>query len=168
MSFWTPAENPGTRPPRSWAFDCGCALLAALASFLTFSFAQTAHPAHLPLAIGLAVAVLTVLVLSLRRVWPGPVFGVVVVLAAVLAQWPVRGTLLPVALAIALYTVAATLSRRAAVVAAALAVAAEAPAAGQGGWRDGWLALIYELTAIAAVLIAGGGLIAAKDMVWKR
>ena len=155
MSFWTPAENPGTRPPRSWAFDCGCALLAALASFLTFSFAQTAHPAHLPLAIGLAVAVLTVLVLSLRRVWPGPVFGVVVVLAAVLAQWPVRGTLLPVALAIALYTVAATLSRRAAVVAAALAVAAEAPAAGQGGWRDGWLALIYELTAIAAVLIAG-------------
>ena len=32
MSFWTPVENPGTRPPRSWAFDIGCALLAALAS----------------------------------------------------------------------------------------------------------------------------------------
>jgi len=30
MSFWTPIENPGTRPPRSWAFDIGCALLAAV------------------------------------------------------------------------------------------------------------------------------------------
>jgi hypothetical protein len=155
MSFWTPAENPGTRPPRSWVFDIGCGLLAAAASFATFSFAQTAHPAHLPLAVGLAVAVLTLLALALRRVWPGPVFGAVVLTAAVLAQWPVRGTLLPVALAIALYTVAATLSRRAAFVAAALAVAAEAPAAGQGGWRDSWLALIYELIATAAVLIAG-------------
>jgi signal transduction histidine kinase len=108
-----------------------------------------------PLAAGLAVAVLTVLVLSLRRVWPGPVFGVVVLMAAVVAQWPVRGTLLPVALAIALYTVAATLNRGTAFVAAALAVAAEVPAAGQGGWHDSWLALIYELIATAAVLIAG-------------
>jgi signal transduction histidine kinase len=155
MSFWTPVENPGTRPPRSWAFDVGCALLAAVASFLTFSFAQTAHPASIPLAAGVAVAVLTVVVLSLRRVWPGPVFCVVVLMAAVLAQWPVRGTLLPVALAIALYTVAATLTRRVALVAAALVVAAEVPAAGQGGWHDSWLALIYELTATAAVLIAG-------------
>jgi signal transduction histidine kinase len=155
MSFWTPVENPGTRPPRSWAFDIGCALLAAVASFLTFSFAQTAHPAHPPLAASLAVAVLTVPVLSLRRVWPGPVFGAVVLTAAVLAQWPVRGTLFPVALAIALYTVAATLSRRAAFVAAALALAAEVPAAGQGGWHDSWLAVLYELTATAAVLITG-------------
>ena len=30
MSFWTPVENPGTRPPRSWVFDIGCALLATL------------------------------------------------------------------------------------------------------------------------------------------
>ncbi len=39
--------------------------------------------------------------------------------------------------------------------AAALAVAAEVPAAGQGGWHDSWLALIYELIATAAVLITG-------------
>ena len=26
MSFWTPVENPGTRPLRSWAFDIGSAL----------------------------------------------------------------------------------------------------------------------------------------------
>ena len=76
-------------------------------------------------------------------------------MAAVLAQWPVRGALFPVALAIALYTVAATMSRTTALVAAALAVAAEVPAAGQGGWHDGWLAVIYEVIAIAAVLVAG-------------
>ena len=155
MSFWTPVENPGTRPPRSWVFDVGCALLAALGSFGSFSFAQAAHPALPPLAVSLVVAVLTALVLPLRRVWPGPVFAVMVLMAAVLAQWPVRGQLVPVALAIALYTVAATMSRATALVAAALAVAVEVPAAGQGGWHDSWLAVIYEVIAIAAVLVAG-------------
>jgi signal transduction histidine kinase len=155
MSVWTRVENPGTRSLRSWAFDIGCALFAAVASFGTFSFAQGAHPAHPPLAVSLVVAVLTALVLSLRRIWPGPVFGVTVVMAAVLAQWPVRGALFPVALAISLYTVAATMSRAIALVAAVLAVAAEFPATGQGGWHDSWLALIYEVIATAAVLIAG-------------
>jgi signal transduction histidine kinase len=155
MSFWTPVENPGTRPPRSWAFDIGCALLAAVASLGLFSFGQAAHPAHPALAVSLAVAVLTTLVLALRRVWPGPVFGFTVLMAAVLAQWPARGELYPVALAIALYTVAATLSRPAALVAAALALAAEISAAGQGGWSDSWLPVIFEVIVIAAVLIAG-------------
>ena len=155
MSFWTPVESLGTRPRRSWVFDIGCALFAALASFGTFSFAQTAHPAHPPLAVSLVVAVLTALVLSLRRVWPGPVFGATVLMAAVLAQWPVRGALFPVALAIALYTVAATMSRAAALVAAVLAVAAEISATGQGGWHNSWLAAIYVIIAIAGVLVAG-------------
>jgi signal transduction histidine kinase len=155
MSFWTPVENPGTRPPRSWAFDIGCALLAAVASLALFSFGQTAHPAHPALTVSLVVAVLTTLVLSLRRVWPGPVFGFIVLMTAVLAQWPVRGELYPVALAIALYTVAATMSRSAALVAAALALAAELSAAGQGGWSDSWLPVIFEVIVIAAVVIAG-------------
>jgi signal transduction histidine kinase len=156
MSFLTPAESLGARPPRSWAFDIGCALFAAAASFGTFSFAQAAHPAaHPPLAVSLFVAALTILVLPLRRVWPGPVLALMAVMAAVLVQWPVRGELMPVALAIALYTVAATMSRSAALVAAGLAVAAEAPAAGQGGWHNGWLPLIYEVTGVAAVTIAG-------------
>jgi signal transduction histidine kinase len=155
MSVWTPVEDPGTRPPRSWAFDIGCALFAALASFATFSFAQTAHPAHPPLMVSLVVAVLTALVLSLRRVWPRPVFGVMVLVAAVLVQWPVRGVLFPVPLAIALYTVAATMSRATALVAAVLAVAAEIPATGQGGWHNSWLAAIYVVIAIAGVLVAG-------------
>jgi hypothetical protein len=85
MSGWTAVENPRMRPPRSWAFDVGCGLLAAVTSFGVFSFAQTAHPVRPPLAVSLAIAVLTALVLSLRRVWPGPVFGVTVAIAAVLA-----------------------------------------------------------------------------------
>ena len=155
MSFWTPVENPGTRPPRSWVFDIGCALLAAAASLATFSFGQAAHPAHPPLVVTLFVAALTALVLPLRRVWPGPVFGFMVLMAAVLAQWPVRGELFPVALAIALYTVAAMMSRSAALVAAVLALAAEISAAGQGGWSDSWLAVIFEVIVVAGVLIAG-------------
>ena len=111
MPLWTPVENPGTRPPRSWVFDIGCALFAALASFGSFSFAQAVHPALPALAVSVIVAVLTALVLPLRRVWPGPVFAVMVLMAAVLAQWPVRGALLPVALAIGRYTVAATMSQ---------------------------------------------------------
>jgi signal transduction histidine kinase len=155
MSFWTPVENPGTRPLRSWVFDVGCALLAALGSFGSYSFGQAAHPPPPTLAAGLVVAVLTLLVVSLRRVWPGPVFGVVVLMAAIVAWWPVRGELFPVALAITLYKVAATLSRNLALVAAALTVAAEIPATGQGGWHHSWLAMIYEVIAIAAVVVAG-------------
>ena len=58
MSVWTAAENPGTRPMRSWAFDIGCALLAALASLGTFSFGQPSHLGHPPLAVSVVVAVL--------------------------------------------------------------------------------------------------------------
>jgi signal transduction histidine kinase len=155
MSFWTPVENPGTRPLRSWVFDVGVALLAAVGSFGSYSFGQAAHPPPPRLAVGLVVAILTVVALSLRRVWPGPVFGVVVLMAAVLGQWPVRGQLVPVALAIALYTVAATLSRTTALVAATLAVAVEIPATGQGGWHNSWLAVIYEVIATAAIVVAG-------------
>ena len=155
MSFWTPVEDPRTRPLRSWVFDVGCALFAALASFGSFSFAQTPRPTHPALAVSLVVAALTALVLTLRRVWPVPVFGVVLLMAAVLGQWPVRGALFPFTLAIGLYTVAATASRATAIAAAVLTVAAEIPAAGQGGWHDGWLAVIYEVIATAAVLVAG-------------
>src|ERR1700685_3715737 len=76
-------------------------------------------------------------------------------MSAIVAWWPVRGELVPVALAITLYTVAATLSRNLALVAAALTVAAEIPATGQGEWHHSWLAMIYEVIAIAAVVVAG-------------
>jgi signal transduction histidine kinase len=83
------------------------------------------------------------------------VFAVTVLMAAVLTQWPVRGALFPFPSAIALYTVAVTMSRAEALVAAALAVAAELPAAGQGGWHNAWLAVTYEVIGIASVLVCG-------------
>ncbi len=115
MSFRTPVENLGTRPPRSQVFDIACTLLAAPASFGSFSFAQAAHPPLPTLAVSLVVAVLT---------------------AAVPAQWPVRTELFQVAPAISLYTVAVTMSRITAFVAATLAAAVG---------QSGWLAAIYEV-----------------------
>ena len=122
MAFWKPAENPRTRPLRSWALDIGCAIVAGAASLAHFSFGQAAHPAHLSLAAGVIVAVLTAGALPLRRVWPGPVFVWTLLATAVLAQWPDRGALFPVALGISLYTVAAMM-RRAEALAAAVLVA---------------------------------------------
>ena len=122
MSFWKPVEDPGTRTLRSWAFDIGCAVVAFAASLAHFSFGQTAHPASLPAGGQPGCRGPDRPALPLRRVWPGPVFLWTLLAAAVLAQWPARGALFPVALAISLYTVAATM-RRAEALAAAVLVA---------------------------------------------
>jgi signal transduction histidine kinase len=155
VAFWKPVESPGTRPLRSWAFDIGCALFACAASLTRFSFAQTASPVRPALALSLTVALLTALALPLRRVWPGPVFIWTVLAAAALGEWPVRGALFPVALAISLYTVASRMKHAAALTAAVLAAGVVLPAAGQDGWRNSWLPAVYEITAIMAVLAAG-------------
>jgi signal transduction histidine kinase len=156
VSFWKPVENPGTRLLRSWVFDIGCAIFAFAASFGRFSFAQAPHPpAHLSLAPSLIVGALTALALPLRRVWPGPVFLWTAGVAAFLAEWPIRGSLYPVALAISLYTVAATMRRAEALTAAVLAAGVVLPAAGADGWRNSWLPAIYEVATIAGVLVAG-------------
>ena len=155
MAFWKPVEDPGTRSPRSWAFDIGCAIVAGAASVAHFSFGQTAHPAHLSLAASLIVAVLTAGALPLRRVWPGPVFLWTLVAAAVLAQWPAHGTLFPVALAIALYTVAATMRRAEALAAAALAAGVVVLVVAQDGTRHWALAITDAVGFAGAVLLVG-------------
>ena len=155
MAFWKPVEDPGTRSPRSWAFDIGCAIVAGAASLAHFSFGQTAHPAHLSLAASLIVAVLTAGALPLRRVWPGPVFLWTLVAAAVLAQWPAHGTLFPVALAIALYTVAATMRRAEALAAAALAAGVVVLVVAQDGTRHWALAITDAVGFAGAVLLVG-------------
>jgi signal transduction histidine kinase len=155
VAFWKPVEDPGTRSPRSWAFDIGCAIVAGAASLAHFSFGQTAHPAHLSLAASLIVAVLTAGALPLRRVWPGPVFLWTLVAAAVLAQWPAHGTLFPVALAIALYTVAATMRRAAALAAAALAAGVVVLVVAQDGTRHWALAISDAVGFAGAVLLVG-------------
>ena len=155
MAFWKPVEDPGTRSPRSWAFDIGCAIAAGAASLAHFSFGQTAQPAHLSLAASLIVAVLTAGALPLRRVWPGPVFLWTLVAAAVLAQWPAHGTLFPVALAIALYTVAATMRRAEALAAAALAAGVVVLVVAQDGTRHWALAITDAVGFAGAVLLVG-------------
>jgi signal transduction histidine kinase len=144
VTSWKPVEDPRTRPLRSWVFDIGCAVVAGAASLAYFSFGQAGHAAHtaqLPLAAGLAVAVLTAAALPLRRVWPGPVFLWTLLAAAVLAQWPARGALFPVALAVALYSVAVTLRRAAALAAAALVAGVVLLVVAQDGTRDWGLAV---------------------------
>ena len=154
MSFWKPVEDPGTRPLRSWAFDIGCALFAFAASLAHFSFGQTVHPEALPLAARLTVAVLTALALPVRRVWPGPVF-LWTAAAAVLAQWPTHGALFPVALAIGLYTVAATMRRAEALTAAVLTAGVVLLVVGEDGTRHWALAISDAAGFAAAVLVAG-------------
>ena len=155
MSFWKPVEDPGTRTLRSWAFDLGCAAIAFVASLAHFSFGQTAHPASLPLAASLGVAALTALALPLRRVWPGPVFGWTLLAAALLAVWPTHGALFPVALAIALYTVAATMRRAEALAAAVLTAGLVVAVVGHDGTHDWALAVSDAAGFAAAVLIVG-------------
>jgi signal transduction histidine kinase len=155
VTCWKPVEDPRTRPLRSWAFDIGCAVVAGAASLAYFSFGQAAHTAQLPLAAGLAVAVLTAAALPLRRVWPGPVFLWTLLAAAVLAQWPARGALFPVALAVSLYSVAVTLRRAEALAAAALVAGVVLLVVAQDGTRNWGLAVTDAAGLAGAVLLVG-------------
>jgi signal transduction histidine kinase len=174
VSFWKPTENPRARPLRSWAFDIGCAIVAGAASLASFSFGQTAHPDHPSLAAGLIVAILTAAALPLRRVWPGPVFLWTLLATAVLAQWPDRGALFPVALAISLYTVAAMMRRAEALAAAVLVVGVTLLVIGQDGTRHWALAISDAAGYAAAVLVVGlyvgtrrAYLAALRDRAWQ-
>ena len=140
---------------RSWALDVGCAIVAGAAALARFSFGQTAHSVHLSLASALVVAVLTAAALPLRRVWPGPVFLWTLLAAAVLAQWPDPGALFPVALAISLYTVAATMRRAQALTAAALAAGVMLLVVAEDGTRHWPLAISDVVGFVAVVLVAG-------------
>jgi signal transduction histidine kinase len=155
VSFWNPAEDLSARPLRSWALDVGCAIAAGAASLARFSFGQVAHPGHLSVAAGVSVAVLTAAGLPLRRVWPGPVFLWTLLAAALLAQWPDRGALFPVALAVSLYTVAAMMRRAEALAAAFLAAGVMLLVVGQDGTRHWALAISDAAGFAAAVLILG-------------
>jgi signal transduction histidine kinase len=155
VSFWKPAENPRTRPPRSWALDCGCAIVAGAASLAHFSFGQTGHPVHLSLATGAIVAIASAAALPLRRVWPGPVFGWTLLVTAALAQWPDRGALFPVALGISLYTVAAMMRRAEALTAAALVAGVTVLVVAQGGTSNWALAIADAAGYAAAAAILG-------------
>jgi signal transduction histidine kinase len=155
VSVWQPAENPGSRPQRSWALDIGCAVAAGAASFAHFSFGQVASPGHLSPGAGIAVAVLTAAALPVRRLWPGPAFAWTLLAAAVLAQWPDHGALFPVALGISLYTVAVMMRREVALAAAVLVTGVMLLAVARAGTHDWGLATSDAILYAAAVLVIG-------------
>jgi len=155
VSFWKPAENPRARRLRSWAFDAGCAVVAAAASLAHFSFSQTGHAVQLSLATGAIVAVVTAAALPLRRVWPGPVFVWTLLAAALVAQWPDQGALFPVALGISLYTVAATMRWVQAVAAAVLVAGLTLLVVAQDGTNNWPVAVSDAAGFAAAVLVVG-------------
>jgi signal transduction histidine kinase len=174
VPVWKPAENPRTRPLRSWAFDIGCAVVAGAASLAHFSFGQAGHASHLSLAAGLIVAVLTAAALPLRRVWPGPVFVWTLLAAAVMAQWPDQGALFPVALAISLYTVAAMMRLVQTLAAAALVVGVTLLVVAADGSRHWPVAVSDAVGFAAAVVVAGlyigtrrAYLAALRDRAWR-
>jgi signal transduction histidine kinase len=155
MAYWKPAVNPRLRPLRSWAFDAGCAVVAGAASLAHFSFGQAGQPVRLSLATGAIVAILTAAALPLRRIWPVPVFAWTLLAAVILAQWPDRGALFPVALAISLYTVAATMRRAEALAAAILVTGVILLTVAQDGTRH-WAVAVSDAAGFAvAVLVIG-------------
>jgi signal transduction histidine kinase len=155
MAYWKPAVNPRLRPLRSWAFDAGCAVAAGAASLAHFSFGQAAQPVRLSFATGAIVAILTAAALPWRRIWPVPVFAWTLLATLILAQWPDRGALFPVALAISLYTVAATMRRAEAVVAAVLVSGVMLLTIAQDGTRH-WAVAVSDTAGFAAAVLVIG------------
>jgi len=120
MRMLRPAGYPANRAAGRWVLDVLLTLLAWATAVAWASAAQFHNASHSPLGAGkIAVLALMVAPLVVRRIWPIPVFGVVVagVIGAVL--WD-RRLIDGLALLIALYTVAALRSRRAALVCAGL------------------------------------------------
>jgi signal transduction histidine kinase len=88
-------------------------------------------------------------------VWPGPVLLYTVLATAAVAQWPDRGALFPVALAISLYTVAAMMRRAEALAAAVLVAGVMLLVIAQDGTRH-WAAAAFDAAGFAAAVLVVG------------
>ena len=114
VGIWTPAEEPGSRPRRSWSFDASVAAGAALHLVHVRLRVESSRlgGGHDPRRLGRAAA-------RARRVWPVPVFAWCLIVAASTGAVAMQVVWSP-ALAIALYTVAVFRPRRDAIIAALL------------------------------------------------
>src|SRR5215471_10620232 len=122
MRMLRPAGYPADRAAGRWVFDVLLALVAwatavAWASAPPDSYHLATH--HPPGAGKIVVLALMVAPLVVRRIWPIPVFGVMVAATIGAVLWD-RRLVDGLALLIALYTVAELRSRRAALVCAGL------------------------------------------------
>src|SRR5215831_7802037 len=152
MRMLRPAGYLANRAAVRWVFDVLVTLLAG-ATAVAWASAPPYHNAtHHPLGAGrIVVLALMVAPLVVRRVWPIPVFGVMVAacIGAVLWDWRLVDGL---ALLIALYTVAALRPRRDALVCAGLLeiamVVLLVMLTGSTGWSN---AIPYTGTVAAAL-----------------
>jgi signal transduction histidine kinase len=151
MRLLRPVEYPANRPARRWVFDVLVTVLAAALS-LPSLYHDGAH--HWPGAAAFVVLALMVAPLVVRRIWPIPVFGWILVAQIAAISWDSHLTAGP-ALLIALYTVARRQPRRDALACAGVleltVVTLLLLFAGGGWWHD----LIWLSGLIAAALGLG-------------
>jgi signal transduction histidine kinase len=141
MGIWSPVEQPGARSRRSWLFDVGVAVGALLLS----AAYVTASP-HLSTATATVIILALAAPLVVRRIWPVPVLGLQLLIAAATGWWAMQVVWSP-ALVVGLYTVAVLRPRRDALIAAGL-LAAGAVVSAVRVFGDGWFAAAAALVAV--------------------
>jgi signal transduction histidine kinase len=143
VTIWSPVEPPGARSWRSWLFDVGVAVGALL-----FSTAYVTAAPHLSTAAAVAIIVALAAPLVVRRIWPVPVFGLQLLIAAATGWWAMQVVWSP-ALLVGLYTVAVWRRRRDALIAAGL-LAAGAVVSSVRVFGDKWFSPAAALVAVVA------------------
>jgi signal transduction histidine kinase len=150
MRMLRPTGYPADRSAARWVFDVLVTLVAA-ASAVPSSF----HDNHHPQAAAVVVLALAAAPLVVRRIWPVPVFGVVLALNAGIGLWGDDHAVNGLAQFIALYTVAVMRPRRDALVCAGLlelGVVVGLLLFAGGGW---WYDAIFVSGLVAAALGLG-------------
>jgi signal transduction histidine kinase len=145
-----PTGYPANRSAGRWVFD----VLLTLAAAVT-AVGSAVHDTPHPQRAAVALLVLAAAPLVVRRIWPVPVFGVVLVLNAAAGLWGHVHAVNGLALLIALYTVAAMRPRREALLCAGLlevAVLTGLLLFAGGGW---WYDAIFASGMVAAALGLG-------------
>src|ERR1035441_6404814 len=150
MRMLRPAGYPANRTAGRWVFDMLVTLVAAAAAG-----PSSIHDHPHPQVAAIVVLALAAVPLLFRRIWPVPVFGVVLAVNAGAVLWDGAQQVNGPALLIALYTVAAMRPRRDALVCAGLlelAMIAVAIWVKGGGW---WYPAIFLSGLVAAALGLG-------------
>src|SRR6516165_5636523 len=168
MRMLRPAGHLANRAAGRWAFDVLLTLLAwatavAWASAPPYSHYNATH--HPPGAGRIVVLALMVAPLVVRRIWPIPVFGVMVA-AAIGAVWWDKRLVDGLALLIAVYTVAALRPRRAAMVCAGLLEIAAVVLGVLWLGRAWWSSAVFGTGQAGLAAALGLGLYSATRRAW--
>jgi signal transduction histidine kinase len=150
MRLLKPVEYPANRPARRWVFDVLVTLLA-FGLAVPNLFKERVHSTPVAAIVVLAVVMAPLVV---RRIWPIPVFGWILVVQIPAIFWD-KQLVAASALLISLYTVARLQSRREALACAAvleLTVVTLLLLLNGGGW---WSGAIFLSALIAAALGLG-------------